>query len=210
MRMQQYATELLNRHQALVEMEGAEARPTIFTKIYKAEGDESISLDEIRDNAQSAIVAGSDTTTNTLSYTIWAVCRDPEIKSRLLKELEALPDGFTYEDLRHVPYLGHVIDESLRRFSAVPSGLPREVPEGGAELCGHHVPAGYTVTAQSYTLHRDPSAFPDSEKYDPSRWENPTQAMKDVFMPFGGGSRSESSNLSIPYPKTGCSKHGLY
>ncbi|KAI1151504.1 cytochrome P450 [Nemania diffusa] len=189
MRMRKYSTQLLNHHRRLVENGGADAKPTVFTKVYKAEGDESISQEEIRDNAQSYIVAGSDTTTNTLCYTIWAICRHPEIKSRLVKELEVLPDSFTHEDLRHVPYLDHIIDESLRRFPAVPSGLPREVPEGGAEMCGYHIPAGYTVTAQSYTLHRDPNAFPDPEKYDPSRWENPTQAMKDVSMPFGGGSR---------------------
>ncbi|KAJ8121883.1 hypothetical protein ONZ43_g1778 [Nemania bipapillata] len=201
MRMQKYATELLNRHRNLVGSEGAQARPTVFTKVYKAEGDESISLDEIRDNAQSYIVAGSDTTSNTLNFATWSVCRNPEIQSRLVKELEALPTDFTYEDLRHVPYLDHVIDEALRKFSAVPSGLPREVPEGGAELCGYHIPAGYTVTAQSYTLHRDPYAFPDPETYDPSRWENTTQAMKDVFMPFGGGSRGELPKLPAPLLK---------
>ncbi|KAI1129013.1 cytochrome P450 [Nemania abortiva] len=188
-RMHKYATESLQRHRDLVAKEGSNARPTVFSKVYKAEGDESISPDEVRDNAQGYIVAGSDTTSNTLTYSIWALCRHPEIKSRLLKELEVLPDNFTSEDLRHVPYLDHVIDESLRKFMAVPSGLPREVPEGGAELCGYHIPAGYTVTAQSYTLHRDPVAFPDPDKFDPSRWENVTPVMKDLFMPFGGGSR---------------------
>ncbi len=192
-RIRDYSTESLNRHRALVEKEGPDARPTVFAKLYKAQGDASISLDEVRNNAQSYIVAGTDTTSNTLSYLVWSVCRDPEIKSRLVKELEVLPDGFTYEDLRQVQpsYLEHVIDETLRRFPAAPSGLPREVPEGGAELCGYHIPAGYTVTTQNYSLHRDVNAFPDPEKFDPSRWENPTLAMKDAFMPFGGGSRSE-------------------
>ncbi|KAJ2985423.1 hypothetical protein NUW58_g5537 [Xylaria curta] len=188
-RIRAYATESLQRHRNLVEKEGADARPTVFTKVYKAEGDESISPDEIRNNAQSYIIAGSDTTSSTLDYLVWTLCRNPEIKSRLLKELEVLPDDFTYEDLRHVRYLDHVIDESLRAFTTVPSGLPREVPKGGAELCGYHIPAGYTVSAQSYTVHRDPIAFPNPEKFDPLRWENPTQAMKDAFMPFGGGSR---------------------
>ncbi|KAI1186676.1 cytochrome P450 [Nemania serpens] len=189
MRIQKYATESLRRHRDLVEAGDSGAIPTVFTKVYKAQGDESISFTEVRDNAQAYIVAGSDTTSNTLTYAVWSVCRDLEIKSRLLKELEALPDDFTYEDLRQFTYLDHVIDEALRRFPAAPSGMPREVPEGGTVLGGYHIPAGYTVTTQNYTLHRDPHAFPDPEKFDPSRWENPTQAMKDAFMPFGGGSR---------------------
>ncbi|KAI0532076.1 cytochrome P450 [Xylaria digitata] len=190
-RIRSYSTDLLNRHRAIVDKEGADARPTVFTKVYKAQSDESISPTDVRNNAQAYIVAGSDTTSNTLSYLVWAVCQNPEIKSRLVKEVEVLSNDFTYDDMRqiHLPYLEHVIDETLRRFPAVPSGLPRRVPEGGAELCGYHIPAGYTVTTQTYSLHRNAEAFPDPEKFDPSRWENPTQAMKDSFMPFGGGSR---------------------
>ncbi|KAI1431321.1 cytochrome P450 [Xylaria sp. CBS 124048] len=189
LRVRRYATESLQRHRDLVEKEGPNAQPTVLSKLYHAEGDESISPPEMVNNAQSYIVAGSDTTSNTLDYLVWAVCRDPEIKSRLNKELEALPEEFTYEELRHVPYLDHVIDETLRRYATVPSGLPRQVPAGGTEMCGHHIPASYTVTAQNHTLHADPHAFPDPHKFDPSRWENLTQAMKDAFRPFGGGSR---------------------
>jgi cytochrome P450 len=48
------------------------------------------------------------------------------------------------------------------------------------------------VSLQSYTTHRDPSAFPDGDKYDPSRWlttEGGTDDMKELFMPFGKGRR---------------------
>lgn len=189
LRMRKYATDSLQRHRNLIEKSGSDARATVFSKVYKAQGDETITPDEIRDHAQSYIVAGSDTTSNTLDFMVWSVCRDPAIKARLLKELDALPADFAYDDLRHVPYIELLIEETLRRFPVVPSGLPREVPQGGAELCGYHIPAGYTVAAQSYTIHRDPSIFPDPETFDPSRWETPTKAMKDAFMAFGGGSR---------------------
>ncbi|KAI0529922.1 cytochrome P450 [Xylaria digitata] len=168
-REKNYATESLQRHKDLVEKEGLNARPTLFTKAYEAHSNESLTADELRDNAQGFITAGSDTTSNTLSYLVWSVCRDPEVKSKLLKELEVLPDGFTYGDLQHVPYLDCVIDETLRRFPIIPAGLPREVPKGGTDLCGYHIPAGHTVTIQNYSLHRDPIAFPDPEKFDPSR-----------------------------------------
>ncbi|KAI1302701.1 cytochrome P450 [Xylaria venustula] len=190
-RIKNYSKESLKRHRAIVEKEGLDSRPTVFTKVYVAEGDESITQDEIADNAQSYIVAGSDTSSNTMTYVTWAVLSHPEVQTRLVKELEVLPEGFTYEDMRQtpLPYLENVIDETLRRYPAVPAGLPREVPEGGAELCGYHIPAGYTVSTQNYSLHRNTDAFPDPEKFDPSRWENTTQIMKDSFIPFGGGSR---------------------
>ncbi|KAI0198135.1 cytochrome P450 [Astrocystis sublimbata] len=184
-----YAATSLKRHMDLVEKEGPDARPTVFTKVYKAQGEESISPQEVVFNAQSYIVAGSDTTSNTLSYLVWAVCHHPEVKARLLKELDALPDDFSYEDLQHVSYLDHVIDETLRRYPAVPAGIPRQVPEGGTELCGYNIPAGYTVAVQNHTIQRDPVAFPNPDAFDPLRWEHPTPAMKNAFMAFGGGSR---------------------
>ncbi|KAI1109861.1 cytochrome P450 [Nemania sp. NC0429] len=188
-RIQRYAEESIQRHKDITDAGAADAIPTVFSKVYKAQGEDSITLQEVQDNAQTYIVAGSDTTSNTLTFLVWSVCRDPKIKSRLLKELEMLPNDFTLEDVRQLSYLDHVIDETLRRFPSAPSGMPRRVPEGGAVIGGYRIPGGYTVTTQNYSLHRDPHAFPEPEKFDPSRWENPTQEMKDLFMPFGGGSR---------------------
>ena len=79
-----------------------------------------------------------------------------------------------------------VIEETLRLYPAVPSGLPRVVPPEGATFRGVWLPGGTTVLTQAYSLHRDPVAFPDAETFDPSRWEHPTQAMKECFYPFGG------------------------
>lgn len=49
---------------------------------------------------------------------------------------------------------------------------------------------------QSYTTHRDPLAFPDPEKWDPTRWMASNTdtidhtRVKDVFMPFSKGPRN--------------------
>ncbi|KAK8011693.1 hypothetical protein PG990_010658 [Apiospora arundinis] len=54
---------------------------------------------------------------------------------------------------------------------------------------GHYIPSGYVVSVGAYSMHRNPSVFPDPERFDPSRWVSPTKDMKDSFVPFGGGSR---------------------
>ena len=66
-------------------------------------------------------------------------------------------------------------------------GLPRSVPSGGRVLGGCYIPAGYTVSAQAHTLHRDNDTFPDALTFNPDRWINPTQNMKDAYLPWGGG-----------------------
>lgn len=57
-RIQKYATESLQRHRDLVEKEGPDARSTVFTKVYKAQGNDSITPEEVRNNAQSYVRIG--------------------------------------------------------------------------------------------------------------------------------------------------------
>lgn len=61
-RMIQYADESLQRHHRISEEEGDNAKPTLFSKLYKTTSDGDLSVKELRDNAVSYIVAGSDTT----------------------------------------------------------------------------------------------------------------------------------------------------
>ena len=169
-------------------------KPTLFSKLFKA-GEEGMSDEEVIADAQAYIIAGSDTTAVTLTYLVWSICRDDGIKQNLLEELSSLPDDFDAAHLRDLPYLNGVIDETLHVYGAAPASLPRMVPTGGANLSGFWIPGGTTVTAQAYTMHRNPSVFPRPETFDPSRWATPTKQMKESFMPFGAGSRSKSHSI---------------
>ncbi|TEA21561.1 Cytochrome P450 monooxygenase azaI [Colletotrichum sidae] len=189
-----YAQGALDRHARRVEDLGSDPRPTVFSRLYgtgeEGGGGGSWTPVEIRDNAQVFIVGGSDTTANSMIYLIWAVCKLPGVKQKLLRELEPLAEDFSYEDLKELPYLNWIVNETLRLYTALPCGLPRIVPKGGAQLAGHFVPEGFTVTTQAYSLHRDERAFPDPYRFYPERWEHATQEMRDCTMPFGGGSRT--------------------
>lgn len=160
----------------------------MFTKLYKA-GEEGLHDEEIRNEARAYIIAGSGTTANTLTYLIWSVCRDEELKERLVTELATLPPNFADKDLLNLSLLNSIIQEALRLYSAAQAGLPRAIPSDGATFCGYWIPPGLVAVTQAYTLHRDTKAFPQPLKFDPSRWTDPTKEMKDAYMPFGGGSR---------------------
>ncbi|KAJ5600833.1 Cytochrome P450 E-class group I [Penicillium hetheringtonii] len=163
-------------------------KPTLFTKMFDMEKS-GMSQSDIRDEAQGYIVAGSDTTAITLTYLVYSVCKNPEVQTKLVEELSQLPEPVSDRDLRDLPYLNNIITETLRLHTAVPFGLPRAVPPEGAQFNEHVLPGGVTVSTQSYSLHRDPKIFPDPERFKPERWENTTKEMKDVSLPFGGGSR---------------------
>lgn len=108
-----------------------------------------------------------------------------------MEELSALGDSFEVADLKRLPYLNHVIDESLRLYSAAPATLPRVVPAGGATLAGHRFEGGTVVSCQAYSLHRDAGVFPCPEEFRPERWEGATGVMREGMHAFGGGARSK-------------------
>jgi cytochrome P450 len=119
---------------------------------------------DIRQEAQSYIVAGSDTTAVTMTYLTHGVCSDSRVREKLNAELDSIPSPITDKSLRDLPYLNQVVNESLRLYTAVPAGLPRLVPEEGADFNGYHLPGGITVATQSYSLHRDPKVFSEPDR----------------------------------------------
>lgn len=170
----------------------------LFKKLFEA-GEDGLSDEEIRAEAQAYIVAGSDTTATTLTYLIWSVCRDMRVKQTLVSELNKLPADFDDNDLRSLPYLNAVIDETLRLYAAAPSALPRVVPHGGSTLAGYYLAQDTVVSTQAWTLHRDLTLFPNPERFDPSRWLEATKEMRDGVMPFGGGARGEHRCYCFSY-----------
>ncbi|EQB48559.1 cytochrome P450 [Colletotrichum gloeosporioides Cg-14] len=144
LRMGQYATDAINRYKSYAAKNPTNQRPMLLSKMFKA-GEEGLSSIEIESDAQAYIIAGSDTTANTLTYLIWAVSQDKRIKDKLCAEIAQLDEDFSDTDLHDLPYLNQVIQEALRVFPAVPATLPRTVPSGGTTLCGYWIPSGTTV-----------------------------------------------------------------
>ncbi|KAJ3493928.1 hypothetical protein NLG97_g4411 [Lecanicillium saksenae] len=189
MNMRGYAAASVQRYKDLVKADPDNAPETLFRYMYSAEERGEIPFNELRDQAQSYLAAGTVTTAISLTYLTWAVCRHPEIQAELVKALQALPGEFTDTELRKLPLLNHIIDEALRLHSAAPSPLPRVVPAGGALVAGYWLDEGTEVSTQAYGLHRDPEIFPQPEEFIPSRWEAPTEAMLRSYMPLGRGPR---------------------
>ncbi|KAL4877792.1 cytochrome P450 [Aspergillus karnatakaensis] len=143
--------------------------------------------------ARHLIVAGSDTIAITLTYLVYAVLSQPQLQTRLEDEVQGLKEGYDDAILETLPLLNAVIKETLRLFGAASGSLLRDIPKGGAMLANHYIPEGFTVSTQSYTIHRDPEIYPNPEVFDISRWLGKNRknnlAEQLAFLPFGAGSR---------------------
>ncbi|KAH8422496.1 uncharacterized protein LDX57_000250 [Aspergillus melleus] len=197
-RIRQYANQSIHSYQALVTENPSQPPPTtLFTKLFHTDPTTLADI-HIPSEAQGYIVGGSDNTAITLTYLVWAVCRDEEIRTALLQELDSLPTGFGDEQLKELAFLNCVVKETLRLYATNPSNRPRNPPNPGARLCGFWIPSDVTVSAQAWSLHRDDGAFPEPERFNPWRWESATKVMNRAFMPFGGGSRTPYTKTSYP------------
>lgn len=163
MRIFSYNKERVARYIQVVENNPDNTKKTLFTSLLKGGSKDLTELD-LTVEAQSYITAGTDTTAVTLTYLVWAVCRDRKIQDTLVRELQSVPENLTHQDVRDLPYLNCVVEEALRRYGAAPGSLPRVVPPEGATLAGQHLPGGVVVSTQAYSVHRDPEAFPNPEK----------------------------------------------
>lgn len=188
-RVDAHAETSIKKYLAFVEADynGALQRPTLFTKLLAAKEEGSLTETELTREAMAYSIAGTDTTAITFSYLIWLVAQRPDLQARIQEELrDAVLDNQT---LKANTFLEHLIDEILRLYGAAPGPLHRTVPAGGAKMGDFFIPGNLTVSTQGWTLHRDPQVFEDPESFNPDRWKEPTQAMKDSFMPWGGGAR---------------------
>ncbi|KAI8057083.1 cytochrome P450, partial [Syncephalis plumigaleata] len=143
------------------------------------------------------MVAGTDTTACTLVWTLLLLIEHPECARRLVDEIKSIhPDNSvraSYEDIRSLPYLDAVINESMRIRPVAPHGMPRVVPEGGITLDGYFLPEGTTIFSSFNALHLNEHVFPEPEAFKPERWfTSPEQLaiMKQHFVPFSVGPRA--------------------
>ncbi|KAM0788727.1 hypothetical protein ACM66B_002819 [Microbotryomycetes sp. NB124-2] len=181
-RVQSMGREAYLRSRA-AEKAGAGKR-TIFSPL----GDD-VDVDLAENESKNLLIAGSDTTMVTLTYLIWIVLKNPQVRARVAHEIATLGSEYSIAEAEALGYTQNVLQESLRLYGAGPGSLPRSVPKGGVELAGYYLPEGTVVSTQAYVMHRDPNIFEDPEAFIPDRWDHPTRDMKDAFMPFGGGTR---------------------
>lgn len=107
---------------------------------------------------------------------------------------EHFDEPFRWSEVHKMPYLQAIIKEALRWHSPLSQLLPREVPAGGATICGRFFPAGVQVGCNSWIVQRDPELFGDNaNEYYPERWlESPPDLIAEMeasSLAFGGGTR---------------------
>lgn len=156
----------------------------------------SLSNDEIRQEVNTFMFAGHDTTTSAITFAIYSLALHPEIQERVFEEqrtllgndLTTFPD---YNALQQMKYLEMVIKESMRLYPPVPI-IGREPLEPVKVGTCMNVPPYVSLNIAIYTLHRNPDIYEDPEKFDPDRFTEEAASKRGPYdyIPFSAGPRN--------------------
>ncbi|PYH45371.1 cytochrome P450 [Aspergillus saccharolyticus JOP 1030-1] len=156
---------------------GHDAKRDFFYYLLNARDPESgqgLTTPELWGEANVLMIAGSDTTSTTLSATVFYLVRNPHAMERLKKEVR---EAFTSVEeivsgsrLNELVYLKACLDEALRLAPAVPGAPPREVMEGGAVVDGVFLPEGTDCGTPTFSIHRQAEYYRQPGAYLPERW----------------------------------------
>ena len=143
-------------------------------------------------------VAGSDTTSLTLSMLFHYLATHLDVYAKLKEEIASIQTKDQYITLRtareNMPYLQAVIKETLRMYPVVGYHLPRVVPPGGKIVAGRFLKGGVIVGMNAWITNRNQTIFgDDANEFRPERWmvvEQQVAAMDRYILTFGGGSRT--------------------
>lgn len=145
----------------------------------------------LRDEVATLMLAGHETTANTLSWTWMLLSQNPQVREKLQSELHQVLQGKlpTLEDLGKLVYTQQVIKESMRLYPPV-SLLGREAAVD-TKIGDYEIPQGTSIMISQWVMHRHPKYFENPEAFQPERWteELEKQLPKGVYIPFGDGPR---------------------
>ncbi|XP_041461262.1 leukotriene-B4 omega-hydroxylase 3-like [Lytechinus variegatus] len=151
--------------------------------------------EEIRDEANTFLLAGIDTTSSALTWLLYLLATHPEYQTKVQEEVDELFKDRTNreiysDDLRNTPFLLKCIKESQRIYSTIAPGRLLTEP---LVVDGLTVPAGTEITIYTYQLHHNPDVWGDDlMEFKPSRFDRENVESRDAFafIPFSAGARN--------------------
>ena len=148
---------------------------------------------EVSGNVMTMLLAGEDTTANTLAWAIWLLATHPACLERARAEIDAVagePHEWTFERFAGLTWLEACANETMRLKPIAPLLVVQALRD--TTVADVRVPAGTLVfgAMRSESLRDD--FFAKAAEFDPQRWLASglsASSANRVSMPFGAGPR---------------------
>lgn len=169
-------------------------RPDLFTLLLNAVDEDTgtgLTHQQLANEILSMIIAGYETTSNSIAWTCYQLAEHPDMQRRVHEEVDSVLGGRVpaFDDLPKLTYTRMVIDETLRLFTPGWQTMRRAVAED--VLGEYRIPQGTNIYLNLFTFHRHPDFWPDPLRFDPERFSAAAIAERprNAYLPFGLGPR---------------------
>ena len=141
-----------------------------------------MSRDAAAANAMLLLIAGHDSTVNTISNCVMTLLRNPG----------------SWDLLRDNPELIPRTVEEVQRLQGAVQFFPSRWATADIEIGGTRIPAGSAVFLVYAAANRDPRRFPDPDRFDPTREDNEHLGFgSGIHTCFGGPLARLEVNLAL-------------
>ena len=152
---------------------------------------------EICDEVATFMLAGHETTANTMSWALALLSAYPSARQQMEAEVDSVLGDRDPEagDADKLPWTRAVVAEAMRLYP--PAWTIERDALADDEVAGTAVPAGSLVAIPPYLIHRHPEFWADPAGFDPRRFLADGGAVpgghprhRYAYIPFGGGRRA--------------------
>jgi cytochrome P450 len=176
---------------------GSANRKDLLQLLFEAskDGEKKLLTDgEMIADIMGILIAGYDTTSNTLAYTAYLLAINPEVQevlaNHILTYFEESPDKTTFDASNDIEYVGMVISEAQRIFPPI-EFIDRKCVKP-CTIGGVPFKPGMFTVIPIREIHHDPEVWPEPEKFIPERFTPEEKAKRHpcAYLPFGLGPRN--------------------
>lgn len=157
---------------------------------------QQLSKDEIKQQVDTIMFEGHDTTAAGSSFVLCMLGCHPDIQAKVVQEQQAIfgdsDRDCSFADTLEMKYLERVIMETLRLYPPVPVIARKINQDMKLASIDSVIPAGATILIGTFKIHRRPDIFPNPEKFDPDNFLPERSASRHYYsyIPFSAGPRS--------------------
>jgi len=155
---------------------------------------EGMSDQLIRDQLLTMLIAGHDTSTALLAWTLYLLGMHPQAmmdtQSEVDEVLGHVGEPPSIEQVNNLVFIDQVIKEALRLYPPIHIG--NRMTAEDMQLLGYQVPRESRVMYSIYLSHREAEFWEQPEEFKPNRFDRNLEARRPPFtyIPFGGGPRN--------------------